>query len=95
MCMAMFVFVFMVMMRVSMVMVVLVVMLILQMNIKFHAIDSRFFPARDVPQVVTIHAQFFQLVLELVRVHAQIQQRADEHVAADAAEDIEVESFHA
>ena len=58
MCMAMFVFVFMVMMRVSMVMVVLVVMLILQMNIKFHAGDSRFLLSRDV-QVVTIHAQFF------------------------------------
>jgi hypothetical protein len=29
-----------------------------------------------------------------VCIHAKIDQRADEHVAADAAEDIEVESLH-
>jgi len=85
------------MMRMSMfmivMMIIIVIMFILQVDIEFYAGDSGFFPARDV-EVVAIHAQFFQFVLEPMGVHAQIQQGANEHVAADAAEDVEVESFH-
>jgi hypothetical protein len=33
-------------------------------------------------------------VLELVRVNAKVQQRADKHIAADAAENVEVKGFH-
>jgi len=29
-----------------------------------------------------------------VRVHAEVQQRAHKHIATDAAENIEVKSFH-
>jgi hypothetical protein len=30
----------------------------------------------------------------LMRINAEVQQRAKEHIAADAAENIEVKSFH-
>ena len=71
---------------------VAVVMFVGQMNVEFRSGNSRFFLARDV-QVITIEAQFLQFMLELMRVHAQVQQRAEEHIAADAAEDIEVKEF--
>ena len=33
-------------------------------------------------------------MLKAVRINAEIQERADEHIAADAAEDVEVKHFH-
>ena len=44
--------------------------------------------------MIPIERQSLQLMLELMRVHAEIHQRANEHVATDAAEYIEIESFH-
>jgi hypothetical protein len=73
---------------------VLVVMCIGQMNIEFYPGNSRFFLARNM-EVKTIEPQFLQFMLELMRVHAKVQQCAQKHIAADAAEDIEVKSFHA
>ena len=73
--------------------VVRMFVVIRQMHVEFHAFDAGFLFARDV-QVVAVELQFFKFVLQLVRVRAQINHRADEHVAADAAEDVEVKRFH-
>jgi hypothetical protein len=70
-----------------------VVMLVSQMNVKLHARDSLSFLPPDV-QVIAVELQFLQFALQLARVHAQINQRANEHVAADAAENVEVKSLH-
>jgi hypothetical protein len=97
--MRMFVCVVMIMLVIVMGMFVLVVMTVIvlvvigEMNVEFYAGNSGFFLAGDV-EVITIDAQFLQFVFELMRVHAEVQQRAEKHIAADAAEDIKVESFH-
>src|SRR5262245_38481228 len=44
--------------------------------------------------MIPAHFQLLQFMLEVVRVHAQINHRADKHVAADTAEDVEIKSFH-
>ena len=45
-------------------------------------------------EVVFVQAKLREFALELFEVHAEVEQRADEHVAADAAEDVEVEGLH-
>jgi hypothetical protein len=70
-----------------------VVMLVSQMNVKLHARDSLSFLPPDV-QVIAIHLELREFTFQLARVHAQINQRANEHVAADAAENVEVKSLH-
>jgi hypothetical protein len=72
---------------------VFVVMLLREVDIKLHAGDGGFLSARDV-QVVAIEFEFLQLVFEFARVHAEIEQGGDEHVAGDAAENVEVKGFH-
>jgi hypothetical protein len=64
-----------------------------QMDIQFHAFDAGFLLARDV-QVIAVELQFLQLALQFAGVHAKVQQRADEHIAADAAENVEVKRSH-
>src|ERR1041385_4469077 len=85
-----------VLMFVLMSVMVLVVMLVflLHVDVKLHAGDPGFFSARDM-QVITIEIELLQLALEFPHAGAQIDQSPDEHVAADAAEDIQVEGFHA
>ena len=41
-------------------------------------------------EVVAVELEFFQLAFEFGGVHAEIQQRGDEHVARDAAENVEI-----
>lgn len=94
MAMILFVVVVMVMMIMVIMMVVLMaVIMIGQMNVEFDSGNPRFFAARNV-EVITIDVEFLQFVLELVRIDAEIQQRADEHIAADSAENIQVKCFH-
>ena len=64
-----------------------------QMHVELRARNRPAFLPRDV-QMIFAQPQLLQLALELRRVHAQIEQRTDEHVAADAAKDVEVERFH-
>jgi hypothetical protein len=64
-----------------------------QMNLNFHAGDAGFLLARDV-QMIAAELQLLQLALQPVRIRAEVNQRADEHVAADAAENVEVKGFH-
>ena len=45
-------------------------------------------------QMITPDAQLFQFTFKLSGFHAQVEQRANQHVAADAAEDVEVKGFH-
>ena len=63
------------------------------MNVELGAFDLETFLALGV-QVVAVQVQLLQFVLELVKINAEIEHRANKHIAADAAEDVEVESFH-
>ena len=42
----------------------------------------------------SVQLELFQFVGELVRGNSKVKHRTDEHVAADAAEDVEVKRFH-
>ena len=64
-----------------------------QMDIKFHAGDAGFLLARNM-QMITAEFQFLQLAFQLAGIRAEVNQRADEHVAADAAENVEIKRFH-
>ena len=66
---------------------------LLHMHIELRPGDVRALLARGV-KVVAFQPELLQLVLELLEVHAHIEQRSDEHVSADAAENIEVKSLH-
>ena len=60
--------------------VVVVVVMPDQVDIEFHAGDGGFLLARNV-EVIAVELQLFQLAFQLARVHAQVNQRGDEHVA--------------
>ena len=70
-----------------------VVVFMREMHIELDAGDALAFVLADV-QMEAVEFEFLQLAREFVGVHAEVEQRADEHVAADAAEDVEIESFH-
>ena len=72
----------------------IVVMIFLEVDIELGTRDMCALLFRNV-QVITVQAKFLQLVFEAVKVHAQVQQRAEKHVAADAAENVEVKRLHA
>jgi hypothetical protein len=74
-------------------MLVLVAMFMRQVHVKLRARNRSSFLPRHM-EVVFAQSQLLQLVLELVRIHAQVQHRANEHVTADAAKNIKVECFH-
>jgi hypothetical protein len=76
-----------------MLMTMLVIMIVGQMDIEFHTGDSGFLLARNM-EVITIEPQFLQLMLEQMRIHAEVQQSRQKHIAADTAENVQVESFH-
>ena len=79
------------MMRVPVVMAMIV--MILQMNIELHTGNAGFFLTSDM-KVIPSDVQLLQFMLELMCVGAQIQQCGHKHIAADAAENIEVKSLH-
>jgi hypothetical protein len=70
-----------------------VVMLIREVDIKLHAGDARLLPARNV-EMVAVQLEFLQLAFEPAGVHAEVEQRGDEHVAGDAAEEVEIKRLH-
>jgi len=80
-------------MRFAAVRVRVLIMFIRQMHIELGPGNRPTFLPRNV-QMVFVQPQLLQLVFERMRVHAEIKHRADEHVAADAAENIEVKRFH-
>src|SRR5664280_2205825 len=71
----------------------LVVRLRREVDVKFHTGDGGFLLARDV-EVIAVELELFQFAFELARIHAEVDQRGDEHVASDAAEDVEIKDFH-
>ena len=74
---------------------VLMVMLVLmrEMHIELHPFDVGLVPARDV-QMIAFELELFQLPLQFLGINTQIQERADEHIAADAAENIQIQGLH-
>ena len=68
-------------------------MLMRVVNIELRSSDSALFTAADV-DVVSFERKFSQLLLDPVQINAEVDHGADEHVAADAAEDIKVERLH-
>ena len=75
------------------VMWVVMVMIVRQVNIEFHPVDGRLLLARNM-QVIAVELELFQLAFQAARIHAQVQQRGDEHVARNAADKVEVKNFH-
>lgn len=64
-----------------------------QMHIELYAGDGRSLLAGNV-EVISAQLELFELAPEFARVNAQINQRRDEHVAADAAENVEIKRLH-
>jgi hypothetical protein len=71
----------------------LVVMVMADSDIELDAADAGFLAARDV-EMPAVQPQFLQFPLDPRGIHAQINERADEHIAADAAENIQIQGFH-
>ena len=80
-------------MRVRMCGAVVVRVFVGEVDIELYAFDACLVLTRDV-QVVTVQFELLQFVRELVCIHAQIDQCADKHIAADAAENVQVERLH-
>jgi hypothetical protein len=64
-----------------------------QVNVELGSGDAAFMGARGV-DMITIHSQFRQLVLQFFEVEAEIEQRPEKHVSADPAEQVEVKGLH-
>jgi hypothetical protein len=79
--------------RMSMIMVMAMLMSVRKVYVKLHPGDALPLLSANV-QVVTVQLEFTQFAFEFACVHAQVYQRAIEHVTADAAKDIEIQSSH-
>ena len=66
---------------------------VFQVHVELHAGDARLFPALLV-KVVAVEAQLAEFGFQPGEIDAEIERRAEEHVAADAAEDVEIEGVH-
>src|SRR2546422_6012039 len=58
-------------------------------DVEFHCAKIRAHHARR-PQFIPFDRQFLELRLQVIEIEAQIQQRADRHIAADAGEAVEI-----
>jgi hypothetical protein len=72
---------------------VVMIVIVFDVHIELHAVDPGLLPAGNV-EVITVEPEFLQFLLELADLDAQVDQRAEEHVAADAAEQVEIKRFH-
>ena len=63
------------------------------LHVELHAGDLPPLSSRDA-QAPALELEFFEFALQLASSDAEINQRAEEHVAADPAEDVQVKSFH-
>src|SRR6266540_4245228 len=99
--MTMLVFIFVMMVVVPMMMLVLVmamfvlmlVVLILQVDVKLYSFDAGLLPTRGA-KMIAVDFQTLESVFELSKINPEVEQGPEKHVAADAAENIEVERFH-
>src|SRR6185369_15935947 len=72
---------------------VMVMMCRVEVDVKFNAFDAGSALARDV-EVILMQTQLLQLPLEMMEIHSEINQGPEKHIAADAAENIEIDGFH-
>jgi hypothetical protein len=73
-------------------MTMVVFMVMRQVHVEFDSGDGGFLPERNM-EVVAVELEFLQLAFEFFGVHAKIEQGGDEHVASDAADEVQVKSF--
>jgi len=98
---AMLVFIFIMVVMMGMVMLILVVtmavfmmvIIVLEMHIELRAFDPGLLSACEM-KMIAVELESFQFMFKLGEFNAQIEQRAEEHVAADSTEDIEIKRFH-
>ena len=64
-----------------------------EMHVELHPFDLGFLLSSRM-QMVALKLQLPEFVFEFMKIDSQIQQRPDKHVAADAAENIEIKCFH-
>ena len=64
-----------------------------EVDVELDAGDRGFLLARNV-EVIAVQLEFFQLPFEFGGVHPQVKECGDEHIAGDAAENVEVKGFH-
>src|SRR5438046_9850963 len=64
-----------------------------EQHVEFHAGDVGFLSAGDA-DVPSVELEFFQFLLQCPGIDAKIEHGAEEHVAADAAENVEVQCLH-
>ena len=69
--------------------VVVVVVVVVRVDVELHAFDGGFLFARGV-QVIIVQVQLGELTFKLLEVNAEIEHCADEHIATDAAERIQI-----
>jgi hypothetical protein len=74
-------------------MLVGVLMFVFQVNVELGSRDRTFMTAPGV-QVIPIQMQLGQFLVEPGKINSQIKKGSNEHVPADTAEKIEIESFH-
>jgi len=72
---------------------VVVCRLVIVAHVELRAGDLGFLGTLDV-EVIAVEVEFTQLGFERGEVDSQIEQGADEHIAADAAEDVQVQGLH-
>jgi hypothetical protein len=65
-----------------------------QVDVELRPGNCATFSAADV-DVIAVEFQLSELALEGAHIQAQVNHRAQEHVAADATENVQVKSFHA
>jgi hypothetical protein len=70
-----------------------VVMVVFELHVELCSVDAAALLAGNL-KLIAVQMQFFHFVFQLMQVHAKIQQRTDEHIAADPAEHVEVKRFH-
>ena len=64
-----------------------------KVNVELHSFNAGFVAAGHV-QMIAFERQLFQFARQLIGIHAEIDQCADEHIAADAAENIQIQGLH-
>lgn len=76
-----------------MAMTVVMVMMLVQMNIELDAGNLCFLTTRNM-QVILADTELLQFLFQFGRLDAEVNHRADEHIAADATEYVEIQGFH-
>jgi hypothetical protein len=74
-------------------MMIVVVVILFHMHVKPHSGHAAASFAAEV-KVPAAHAQGAESCFEAISIHSQVEQRTQEHVAAYAAEQIQVEDAH-